>query len=107
VFVALGGLAALRWPRLSYAHLPCLAYGIAIELIGWVCPLTPLEQHFRRLAGQHGFAGGFIQHYVGSLVYPADWSTLHVWLGIGLLAFNLLVYGLLVNRLRRKVRIRR
>jgi len=99
--VTFGGLAALRRPRLALAHLPCLAYGISIELVGWVCPLTPIERHLRRLAGQQGFEGGFLEHYVGAVVYPVDWAHLHVWLGIALLAFNVVVYGLLVSRLRR------
>ncbi|HSM59586.1 MAG TPA: DUF2784 domain-containing protein, partial [Longimicrobiales bacterium] len=105
VFVTLGGLAALRWPRVSWAHVPCLAYGIAIELVGWVCPLTPLERHLRRLAGQEGYAGGFIEHYAGALVYPADWGALHVWFGLALLAFNVVVYVLVLRRVRRKTRV--
>lgn len=101
-FVTFGGLAALRWPRIAWVHVPCLAYGIAIELVGWVCPLTPAERHLRHLAGQEGYAGGFIEHYAGALVYPADWGTLHVWLGIALVAFNVFVYVLVFRRLRRK-----
>jgi len=102
LFVSVGGLAVLRWPRLSFIHLPFLAYGAAIELVGWVCPLTPLEQHLRRLAGQAGYEGGFIEHYVGGIVYPAGWERAHVSLALVLVAFNILVYGLLARRLTRR-----
>jgi hypothetical protein len=101
LFVSVGGLAVLRWPRLSFLHLPCLLYGAAIELVGWVCPLTPLEQRLRLLAGQDGYRGGFIEHYVGRVVYPSGWEAMHVWLGLALVAFNILVYGLLARRLAR------
>jgi len=101
LFVFVGSLAVLRWPRLAFLHIPCLLYGATIQFVGWVCPLTPLEQRLRLLAGQEGYRGGFIEHYVGGIVYPANWETIHVWLGLGLVAFNILVYGLLVRRLAR------
>jgi hypothetical protein len=69
-FVALGAVAVLYRPKLALIHLPCLAYGSALEFIGWVCPLTPLEQKLRVQAGQEGYAGGFVEHYVGGLLYP-------------------------------------
>ena len=102
LFVVLGGLLVLRWPRLAWIHLPVLAYGAAIELVGWICPLTPLEQRLRAAAGQAGYEGGFIEHYVGRVVYPADWHSMHVWLGVLLVLFNLAVYGALLLRWRRR-----
>ena len=100
-FVSVGVLAVLLWPRLALLHVPCLMYGAAIELIGWICPLTPLEQDLRWLAGQEGYAGAFIEHYVGRLLYPGDWDKIRVWLGLGLVAFNLVVYAYLIARIRR------
>lgn len=100
LFVALGGLAVLRRPRLAWLHLPVLAYGALIEIVGWICPLTPLEQRLRLAAGQAGYQGGFIEHYVGGLVYPADWDSMHVWLGVALVAFNVVIYGWLIGRRR-------
>jgi hypothetical protein len=93
VFAILGGLAVLIWPRLAWFHLPVLIYGIAIELVGWVCPLTPLEWEFRSRAGQAGIEGGFMEHYLGPILYPANWEDLHLWLGILLLLFNVAVYA--------------
>jgi hypothetical protein len=98
LFVTLGGLAVLRWRRLAWLHVPVLGYGAAIEIVGWVCPLTPLEQRLRLLAGQAGYEGGFIEHYVGGIVYPAGWDEIHVALGAGLVVFNLAVYGTLLFR---------
>jgi len=98
-FVSVGALAVLFWPRLALAHVPCLMYGAAIELIGWICPLTPLEQDLRRHSGQEGYAGGFIEHYVGGLLYPGGWDKIRVWLGLGLVTFNLIVYAYLIARI--------
>jgi len=97
LFVALGGLAVLRWPRLAWLHLPCVAWGVTVELMGWYCPLTPLENHFLRLAGETGYAGDFLQHYLLSAIYP-EGLTRHAQTVIGLmaLAINLPVYSWLL-----------
>jgi hypothetical protein len=71
LFVIFGGLLALRWARVAWVHLPIAAYGVAVEVIGFVCPLTPLEVAFRHRGGEAGFAGGFIDHYVTAAMYPA------------------------------------
>jgi hypothetical protein len=100
-FVALGGLVVLVRPRLAWLHLPALAYGITIELVGWVCPLTPLEWNLRARAGEAGIEGGFLEHYLGPILYPAGWDDIHLWLGLLLLMFNLAVYaGVWIQRRR-------
>lgn len=102
VFVVLGGLAVLRWPRMAFAHLPAVAWGAALELNGWLCPLTPLENALRRAAGEAGYAGGFIEHYLLALIYPAGLTpTIQLWLGLGVLAINLPIYAYLLLRRRR------
>lgn len=70
VFALLGALTLLwrRWMVL--VHLPCAIWGAWIELSGRICPLTPLENHFRRLAGQAGYEGGFVAHYLLPVLYP-------------------------------------
>ena len=60
LFILLGGLLVLRWRWVVFVHLPFAVWGVAIELGGWICPLTPLEIHLRRLGGEAGYAGGFI-----------------------------------------------
>lgn len=69
-FVVLGGLMVLRWPRLAWAHIPCVAWGAYVEFSGTVCPLTPLENHYRRLAGQQGYDTSFTEQYLLPLIYP-------------------------------------
>jgi len=101
LFVSLGALGVFFYPRLAAIHLPCLLYGSALELVGWVCPLTPLEQGLRLAAGQEGYSGGFIEHYVGGLLYPGDWEATRVWLGLALVIFNVMIYSILIVRWRR------
>jgi len=100
-----GVLAVWRWPRLAVLHLPALAWGIWIEASGHVCPLTPLEVSLRSEAGESGYTGGFVDHYVGAILYPAGLTRDAQWTAGGLLAaVNVVVYGLLVLRAVRRRR---
>ena len=99
VFVVLGGLAVLRRPRVAWIHVPCALWGAWVEIAGWVCPLTPLEISLRWAAGEAGYAGGFLEHYVMPVMYPAGLTReIQVGLGIGVLALNLGVYAVLWRR---------
>jgi len=71
VFTALGGLLVLRWRGAAWLHLPAVVWGVGIELSGRVCPLTPLENWLRASSGQPGYGGGFIEHYLLPVIYPA------------------------------------
>lgn len=93
LFVVLGGLLVLRWPRLAWAHVPAALWGGAIELGGWICPLTPLENELRERAGAATYEGGFVEHYLLPLLYPAALDRdLQTALGIGVLVLNAAVY---------------
>jgi hypothetical protein len=99
VFVVLGGFLVLRWPAVAYLHLPCLIWGIAIEFGGFICPLTPLEVQWRLAAGEGGYSGGFIDHYIVPLVYPSGLTRwMQILLGLALMVFNALVYGYLLSK---------
>ncbi len=99
LFVVLGGLLVLRWPRLAWVHLPVAAYGALIELVGWVCPLTPLEKSLRDRAGGAGYEGGFIEHYILPVLYPEGLTkTVQLALGMLVIVVNLLVYGWVLRR---------
>ncbi|MEO9335662.1 DUF2784 domain-containing protein [Ectopseudomonas guguanensis] len=101
LFVLLGGLLLLRWPRLIWLHLPAVAWGILVECLHLGCPLTPWENQLRRLAGQAGYDGGFIEHYLIPLIYPAGLTPqLQLWLGALVVLINLAVYAWLVRRWR-------
>ena len=100
-FVVFGGFLTWRWPRLAWLHLPALAWGCWVELSHSICPLTPLENHFRRLGGEAGYNEGFLAHYLVRVLYPPG-LTWHVqWLVAAvLLVVNLIAYGGLMHRLR-------
>ncbi|BBO76657.1 hypothetical protein DSCW_40740 [Desulfosarcina widdelii] len=105
LFVVLGGFLALRWRKIALVHLPCVLWGVMIEWVGWLCPLTPLEYRLRRLAGEAGYSGGFVDHYIMPLVYPAGLTrNMQIGLGVFVLGMNLLVYGrvLMVQQQRKK-----
>ena len=94
VFVVLGGLLALKWRKAALLHIPCALWGVLIEVCGWICPLTPLEHRFREASGDSTYAGGFVDHYIMPLVYPADLTrTVQLVLAAAVLLINLLVYG--------------
>lgn len=101
-FVVLGGLVVLRWPRMAWAHVPAAIWGALIEFFGWICPLTPLENALRERAGQSGYSGGFIEHYVLHTLYP-DGLTRHVQFTLGALVIviNVAAYAVVVARRRR------
>ena len=104
-FVVLGGFLAWRWRWVAWAHVPAALWGVAIEYAGWICPLTPLENSFRTRAGQEGYSGGFIEHYIIPLLYPAGLTPLRqLVLGSFALAVNLVAYGVLVRRALRQSR---
>ena len=74
VFVAVGGLMAWRWPRLLWLHVPAVAWGLGIVTVGYVCPLTPLEKHFRRRGDAEAYEGGFVDRYIEDVVYPDEYT---------------------------------
>ncbi len=94
LFVALGGVLVLRWRHVAWVHLPAAVWGALIMFRGWICPLTPLENWLRRLGGEAGYQGGFVEHYVVTLLYPPGLTRgIQVGIGIGVILVNLLVYG--------------
>jgi hypothetical protein len=102
LFVAAGGLAVLRWPRLAWAHVPVAFWGAMIEFAGWVCPLTPLENWLRLRAGEAGYAGGFVEHYLVPLIYPPGLTRgMQIALGIAVVLVNASAYTVLIVRRRR------
>lgn len=101
LFVVLGGLLVLRWPRVALLHIPAAIWGVLIEYTGWICPLTPLENSFRMRGGQTGYSGSFIQHYIQPVLYPAGLTrATQLMLGSLLLILNLAAYGVVISRTR-------
>jgi hypothetical protein len=102
-FALLGSLLVLWKGWILWLHLPALAWGLWIEASGRICPLTPLENHYRALAGQTTYGEGFVTHYLAPIIYPAGLTrgTQFVILGI-LLTVNLVGYGLVLARRHRR-----
>jgi len=93
LFVVGGGLAVLRWPRLAWLHLPAAVWGGVIEITGWICPLTHLENHFRRLGGETGYSGSFIAQYLEPILCPPGLTLrAQVLMGLGVLGLNAWLY---------------
>ena len=101
LFVGAGGLLVIRWPNLAWLHLPCAIWGAAISFGGWICPLTPLEVRFRLLAGQGGYTGGFIEHYIVPILYPAALTReMQFAIGAGVILVNAAAYAIVLRRRR-------
>jgi hypothetical protein len=99
LYVLLGALFAARHRALLVLHLTAVAWGVAVEVFGMVCPLTYAENHFRLLAGESGYSGGFIEHYLLGLIYPAGLtrSTQYL-LAATVVLVNLGLYGWMLRR---------
>ena len=104
LFVVGGGFLVLRWPRLAWLHLPAALWGGVVELTSGLCPLTDLELYWRRLGGESGYSGSFIEHYLEPLIYPAGLTVrLQIYLGVGVLLLNGAIYLTLWRRRSRHV----
>jgi len=99
---ALLGSFLVSWKRgFLWLHLPALAWGLWIEASGRICPLTPLENHFRDLAGQTTYGEGFVTHYLGPIIYPSGLTRGTQFLVMGILiAVNLVGYALVLRSRR-------
>ena len=83
--------------------MPAVAWGVAIEFGGWICPLTPLEVALRQRGGEAGYSGSFIEHYVTPVLYPDGLTrSMQVVLGLTVLAVNGWVYWQLMRRRARQ-----
>ena len=102
LFVLFGGFLAWRWRWVAVVHIPCAVWGILIEFRGWICPLTPLENSLRAKAGQQGYSGGFVEHYLLPALYPSGLTPrVQAVLGTAVLLINVFAYAVVVRRLSR------
>ncbi|UUM32721.1 DUF2784 domain-containing protein [Vibrio japonicus] len=94
VFALLGGLLVLWRGYMLFVHVPAALWVAVISFKGWICPLTPLENQLRHAAGGEGYPGGFVEHYIIPIIYPAGLSfDVQVLLGITALGVNIAIYA--------------
>ena len=104
LYVIAGALLIFKWPKTLLLHLPACFWGMTVEFIGWICPLTPWEIQLRRLGGEEGYTGSFIEHYLIPIIYPSG-LTREVQMVVGgtVLIVNLSLYNLnLIKKRKRK-----
>jgi hypothetical protein len=99
LFAVLGGFLVLKWRSLAWVHVPACLWGALVELAGWVCPLTPLENWLGEKGGGLVYRTDFIEHYILPLLYPATLTrSLQIFLGLLVLSVNLGLYGWILWR---------
>jgi hypothetical protein len=103
LFVVLGGILTLVWPKVIWVHIPCVLWAIIIELTGKICPLTPLENELRSRAGQGMYSGDFVMHYLEPMIYLEGLSRqFQVILGVLAALVNIAVYVWIYLRKKKK-----
>jgi len=104
LFVVFGGVGIFHIRWIPWLHIPVVFWGALIEFSGWICPLTPLENYFRGLAGQSGYDTGFVHHYLLKIIYPDGLTrTAQILLGLAVLIINLLVYAVYLKKMGKKI----
>ena len=107
LFVVAGGLLVLRWPKVAWVHLPAAAWGAIVEITGWICPLTPLENWLRERTGADVYAGDFVARYILPALYPEGLTRgSQLLMGAIVLLVNAAVYGYVLRRRARTVSFR-
>jgi hypothetical protein len=97
LFAVAGGALVYFEPGWALVHVPVVLWSSIVNLAAWTCPLTPLEKSLRLSAGQSDYRGGFVQHYIGRLVYPKGMPRqMELVAGVSILVWNALVYALVL-----------
>ena len=98
-FIVGGVFLTWRWPLIIWAHLPAVAYGALVEFAGFTCPLTLLENDLHHRAGEAGYRGGFISHYLVKVIYPPGLThQMQIGLGVLLLLAAIIGYWVFLRR---------
>jgi len=102
LFVVFGALLVLHYRWMVWLHLPSAIWGGVVMIRSWTCPLTPLEIWLLQRGGAEGYDTGFIEHYLMPLIYPESLTReVQISLGVGVVALNLVIYGLLIMAARK------
>ena len=94
-FCTIGGLLLMLHRCFIFLHLPAVIWAVLISFKGWICPLTPLENYLRGIAGTAGYEQGFVEYYLIPIIYPSNLtSNIQIMLGILVVLINLGIYSL-------------
>ena len=96
-WVIFGAFFTRGRPRLAALHVATLVYGVIIEIFGFWCPLTALEEWVEVRGNVPVYHGPFPLHYLDAVVYPDIPPNL---LTAGAVAVCILNLGIYVRRLR-------
>ena len=97
LFVIFGGFMVLKWQKLIWLHVPAAVWGALIELYGWICPLTTLENNLRRNRGEDYYSTGFIEHYIMPIIYPSGLTReIQIVLAVLVIIINAFAYTMLL-----------
>ncbi len=69
-WVIFGAFLTRGRPRLAALHVATLVYGVVIEIFGFWCPLTALEEWLDVRGDVSVYRGPFLLHYLDAVVYP-------------------------------------
>lgn len=93
LYVLFGALLSFIWPRSTWVHLVAVVWGVVVNMTGWFCPLTPIENYFRQRAGAEGIGNGFLEHYLGPIIYPQGIpENAGLIVGLFALSWNVVIY---------------
>ena len=103
LFVVFGALLFFVVKKIVFIHIPAFIWGSYIELTHSICPLTYLENWFLHKANLTKYSEGFIQNYLVPIVYPVNLTKdLQIHLGIALIVGNMIIYGFIISKLKKK-----
>lgn len=72
ILILTGGALGWSWvrnPWFRLGHLTAIAIVVLQSWIGVICPLTTWEMALRAKAGDATYAGSFVAHWLGQLIY--------------------------------------
>jgi hypothetical protein len=72
VLAMFGTILSGRYPWVALIHIPLAAWVTALLIMDLKCPLTPLENQLRNAAGEQGYEGSFVDHYLVPIVAPSQ-----------------------------------
>jgi len=96
VFAVSGGVLVFKWRWLGYLHVPAALWAGLIVMVGWICPLTPVENMLRKAGGGEVYSVSFIEHYLMPIIYPSGLSReMFIAMGAAVIIVNLILYSIL------------